>query len=140
MPVYKHILYATDLSEETKEISQKAGKFAELFNARLTLVHAIEPIPAYGYPGITDIESPLIEQAQKDIAKLGKELNVKKEDQRVEFGSVKHQVLRIAKECGADLILVGSHGRHGLSALLGSSASAIVQGADCDVFVIRFKE
>lgn len=140
MPVYNHILYATDLSEETNEIAEKAGKFSQLFDAKLTLIHAIEPIPAYGYPGITDIESPLIEQAKTDLEALGKKLNVSTEDQRVEFGSVKHQVLRTAKECDVDLILVGSHGRHGLSALLGSSASAIVQGADCDVFVIRFKE
>ena len=137
MPVYKHILYATDLSDITGAIAEKAAKFAELFSAKLTLIHTIEPLPAYGYPGITDLESPLIEQAKTDLAALGEKLNVKLEDQRVEFGSIKRQVLAVAKELGIDLILVGSHGHHGLSKLLGSNASAIVQGAHCDVFVIR---
>lgn len=140
MPVYNHILYATDLSEETQQLAEKVDAFTQLFDAKLTLIHTIEPIPAYGYPGITDIESPLIEQAKNDLEVMAKKLNVKTVDQRVEFGSVKHQVLRVAEELNVDLILVGSHGRHGLSTLLGSNASAIVQGADCDVIVIRFKE
>jgi universal stress protein A len=56
---------------------------------------------------------------------------------KIEFGSVKNEVLRVAEEIGADLIVIGSHGRHGLSRLLGSSTSGIVQGAECDVLTIR---
>lgn len=137
MSAYKHLLLAADLSENSQAAIDKAVELAETFGARLTLVHCIEPIPAYGYPGFADLESPIIEQAKKEMAKLGKTLNVPESDQRIEFGSVKAQVLKVAEELSVDAIIIGSHGRHGLARLLGSSANAIVHGADCDVITVR---
>lgn len=140
MASYSHILYATDLSESSKEANAKVVELAKANGARLTLVHIIEPIPAYGYPGFADLESPVIDQAKQELAKLGQEINVPEQDQHIEFGSVKTQVLHIADDLKVDLIVIGSHGRHGLSRLLGSSAHAIVHGANCDVLTVRCSE
>lgn len=46
---------------------------------------------------------------------------------------------RLAKEQRCDLIVVGSHGRHGLALLLGSTANDILHGAPCDVLAVRLK-
>lgn len=137
MPKYHHILLAVDLSDDSDKLVDRAVELAQLFSARLTLIHTIEPLPAYGYPGISGLESPVIDHAKQQMLELGKSHKIDENNVRVEFGSVKTQILRVAKELNVDLILVGSHGRHGLSKLLGSSASAIVHGADCDVFVLR---
>ncbi|WP_313899138.1 universal stress protein [Leclercia adecarboxylata] len=47
---------------------------------------------------------------------------------------------RLAKKQGCDLIVVGSHGRHGLALLLGSTANDILHGAPCDVLAVRLKK
>ncbi len=137
MALYSTILHATDLSKSSYSVAEKAAELAKSFGAELTLIHTIEPIPAYGFPGVTELESPLIEQAKTEIQKLGALIGVDEAHQKIEFGSVKAQVIAMADTIKADLIIVGSHGHHGLSRLLGSSASAIVHGASLDVFVIR---
>lgn len=133
----KHILLATDLSQANRIAANKAKELAELYNAKLTLAYIAEPLYAYESPEVIKLEGSIMQEIKKEMAKLGKELKVPSPDQRIEIGSVKTQLLELAEELGADLIVVGSHGRHGLSRLLGSSASAIVHGAKCDVFVVR---
>lgn len=138
--MYQHILLATDLTETCSVVNKKAKQLADQQGAKLTLIHTIEPIPAYGYPGVTDLESPLIDAAKKSLTELAHTMGLAEGACRVEFGSVKVQVLKVADELAVDLIIIGSHGRHGLSRLLGSSAGGIVHGAKCDVLTIRCTE
>lgn len=49
-------------------------------------------------------------------------------------------ILEQAKKLHTDLIVMGSHGRHGISLLLGSTANGVIHHAQCDVFVVRVKE
>lgn len=139
MSKYKHILLATDLHDENMKATEKALAAAEQNGARLTVVHVVEPLPAYamGYFGSVNIEKELVDEAVKQLAELGEKINVPTQDQRVEIGSVKIAVLNLAKELDVDLLVVGSHGRHGLEKLLGSTASGILHGAKCDVLIIR---
>ena len=55
----------------------------------------------------------------------------------LEFGSIKNEVLKVAQENDIDLIVTGSHGKHGLALLLGSTADAILHGAKCDILIVR---
>ena len=140
--MYKHILFASDLSEETDFVVEKVQKLCQLTKAKLSLVHVVEPLPGYSYAylGIEDIEGQLITEARVAIEKLGDKLNVKKGDQFVEVGPTKTKILKVADETKTDLIICGSHGRHGLSLLLGSTANAILHGAKCDVLTVRLPE
>ena len=140
MSEYQHILVATDLSNASFVPEKKARDLADKYGSKLSLVHTIEPIPAYGYPGLVDLESPFIDDAKNEMAKVGKKLNVPEDCQHVEFGAVKSQILKVAEELNVDLIIIGSHGRHGLNRLLGSGASGIIHGAHCDVLVVRYSE
>lgn len=142
MIMYKHILYATDLTEDTQFIIDKVKKICEYTKARLSLIHVVEPLPGYSYAylGIEDIEGQLIQEARQSIAKLAEVLQIQPEGQHIEVGPTKIKILKIADDINADLIVCGSHGRHGLSLLLGSTANAILHGAKCDVLTIRLPE
>jgi len=140
--MYKHILFASDLTNETDFILTKVRGMRGYTGARLSLIHVVEPLPGYSYAylGVEDIEGQLIEEAKGAISKLGKELSVDIKDQWIEVGPTKSKILTVAENIGADLIICGSHGRHGLSLLLGSTANAILHGAKCDVLTVRLPE
>jgi universal stress protein A len=62
-------------------------------------------------------------------------------DQRhLAYGQPRQEIHRLAEEQGCDLIVVGSHGRHGLALLLGSTANDVLHGAPCDVLAVRLKK
>lgn len=140
--MYKHILFATDLTEETEYLIEKVRTVRGYTGATLSLVHVVEPLPGYSYAylGIEDIEGQLITEARQSIEKLAEKMNVNKKDQFIEVGPTKTKILKVADEIHADLIICGSHGRHGLSLLLGSTANAILHGAKCDVLTVRLPE
>jgi len=140
--MYKHILFATDLTDDTDYIISKVSSIRGYTGAELTLVHVVEPMPGYSYAylGIEDIEGQIIDEAKVALGKLGTTLKVDPKNQKVEVGPTKSKILGLADEIGADLIVCGSHGRHGLSLLLGSTANAVLHGAKCDVLVVRLPE
>jgi universal stress protein A len=140
--MYKHILFATDLTDDTDYIIAKVRGIRGYTGAKLSLIHVVEPLPGYSYAylGIEDIEGQLIEESKTALAKLAAELAVDTKDMWVEVGPTKSKILEIAQDVGADLIVCGSHGRHGLSLLLGSTANAILHGAKCDVLTVRLPE
>lgn len=140
--MYNHILFATDLADDTGYIVTKVRALRQLTGAKLSLIHVVEPLPGYSYAylGIEDIEGQLIDEARVVLEKFGDELQVDKKNLWVEVGPTKSKILSVAQEIGADLIVCGSHGRHGLSLLLGSTANAILHGAKCDVLTVRLPE
>lgn len=140
--MYKHILFATDLTDDTEYVIEKVRILQAYCNAKLSLIHVVEPLPGYSYAylGIEDIEGQLLDEAKQTMEKLGERLRVAKEGQFIEVGPTKTKILKVAEDTGTDLIVCGSHGRHGLSLLLGSTANAILHGAKCDVLTVRLPE
>lgn len=139
MPFYRHILLTTDLSVQSKQTAFKALQLAEVYGARITLLHVIEPLPGYamGTMPVIDLEKEMFDQAKMHMMDLAKELVIPETDQKIEIGSVKSCILKIANELNVDLIIMGSHGRHGIEHLLGSTAAAVLSHAKSDVLVVR---
>lgn len=138
--MYKKVLFATDFDEVGVTAAHKAKKIADENQAELILVHVVEPIPAYAYPGFAgfaEVEISIREQAEKELSALADRLKVSEKNKFLEFGATKKEVLRVADENQVDLIVTGSHGKHGLALLLGSTANAILHGAKCDVLIVR---
>ena len=133
--MYKHVLLATDLSEDTHSVAVEAFRQAAASEAKLSMVYVIEPISVYGFPLITDQGIAKVQHVKEAMLKLCDELNISVHDKHTETGSAKNEVLALAEKLGVDLIVVGSHGRHGVSKLLGSTATGIVQGSSCSVLV-----
>ena len=56
------------------------------------------------------------------------------------MGRPETEIHNVAEEIGADLIVVGSHGRHGLALIFGSTANGVLHGATCDVLAVRVRQ
>lgn len=143
--MYRHLILGLDLHPECDlTLVRKAKDLAQLFGAQLTVVHAVEHLNTYGvgqaYPGILNIEEELLSLATKELAKVGEEMNIAQEHLVVQLGSPKIVLFHQVQVKNADLIVVGSHGRHGLGLLLGSTANAVLHNSNCDVLALRIRD
>lgn len=144
MADYRHLLFAVDFSKDTPLLLLRAADVAQRYGAQLSLVHVVEPViidPSYDvFPAVPlDIEQDLVDKASAQLRALGGEYRIEGEHCHVVVGSTKSEILRLAESLGVDLIVVGSHGRHGVALLLGSTANAVLHGASCDVLAVRIK-
>jgi universal stress protein A len=138
------ILAPTDFSEFSKQAVESALTLAQTFGAKLLLLHVVE-LPAYPIEGfVPAIGTTLIEdlerQASLDLAQvLPQSRNTSVEVLRqVVVGNPYSQIIEIAQVEKADLIVMATHGRTGLSHLvMGSVAERVVRTAPCPVLTIR---
>ncbi|TBR41800.1 universal stress protein [Marinomonas agarivorans] len=138
---YKNILLAADLTEENLQVAEKAVRLSKTYQAKLTILHVIESLN-YAYGGdvpidITDIQQQLQAAAKEKMDALSAQLDCEIKDAILTQGGIESELHRVAKEQDIDLIVVGSHGRHGLALLLGSTANGVLHGAPCDVLAVR---
>lgn len=141
---YHKILLALDLSSNTHLLCSKAQEIAKYNQSQLALIHVIEPlIMEYAYDALpmmpVGVEDEMVKRARKELTRIGETLGIPDERCWVELGGTKSEILRIARERSFDLIIIGSHGRHGVELLLGSTANAVLHGAPCDVLAVRVK-
>lgn len=140
------ILCATDFSETSGHALDHAYALAEKHGAALVLMHAWQ-LPAYALPEGAIVANPVyIEQIEKQlqqsldaaVAKLaGSPVKV---SGKLGEGPAHLEVNRIAAEVKADLIVIGTHGRTGLShILLGSTAERVVRTSPVPVLTVRHK-
>ncbi|PVZ20347.1 MULTISPECIES: universal stress protein [unclassified Pseudomonas] len=141
---YQHILVAVDLTDECDPVVKRAASLAEASSTKLSLVHIVEPM-AMAFGGDVPMDLSQLQQQQFDQAKerleklLSKFPNIPRGDAHITYGQPRQEIHELAKKNGIDLIVVGSHGRHGLKLLLGSTSSDVLHGAPCDVLAVRLK-
>ncbi len=141
MSGYRRILLAIDLTEESRQVAACATAIASAFDAELHIIHVIEPLSlAYGGDipmDLSSVQEQIHEQAKSHLAEFANELGVPAERQYLIFGRPESEIHRVAESNAMDLVIVGSHGRHGLALLLGSTANGVLHGANCDVLAVR---
>ena len=141
MGQYNHILLAADFNQESDIVEKRAAALKNTFAANLSIVHVLEPISiAYGgeFPvDLGDLHKELEKQALHQLRDLGSRLGVSEDQQFLEVGITEKEILRVARQSDVDLIVMGSHGRHGLALLLGSTANAVLHHAEIDVLAVR---
>jgi len=145
MSDYRQILVAVDFSDAAVQVCSRARELAVRYGAALTLLHVVEPIivdPIYDVlPAIpVELEAQQVDAARKRLRELGVSWGIGEERCRLESGSTRGEILRVAEEIGSDLLIMGSHGRSGVSRLLGSTTSAVMHAAACDVLAVRIRE
>ncbi|GAA5317229.1 MAG: universal stress protein [Candidatus Pelagadaptatus aseana] len=138
---YTHILVGLDLTDDSEEVLERATALTKDCNAKLTLAHIIEPL-TFAYGGdipvdLTEIQMQLEIQAKETLSSIAKVLAAEVAGQHVIIGQPVDEMHQLAEQIGADLIIVGSHGRKGLALLLGSTANGVIHGAKCDVLAVR---
>jgi universal stress protein A len=141
MANYRHILLVVDLTENSLAIGRKAQALAAALGAEVELLHVVEFVPVEPMgetlmPSV-QMEDELIDRAEQRLAALAAELGLSGAACRVESGSVKSEIVRVARECHADLIILGSRERHGLSILVNLTEDTVLHAAPCDVLAMR---
>jgi universal stress protein A len=139
------VLVPTDLSDDAERAFEYGAELAALYRAPLLLVHVYatpllysteEPILAAPPPDIDDVRATLDSSLQA-LAARARTLGVPDVSIAVTGGDAWREIVRVAKERDCDLIVMGTHGRTGLSHLvLGSVAEKVVQHASCPVLTI----
>lgn len=138
----KTILVPVDFSDVSSRVVETAAQLAEAFGSRVILVHVAEPEPQFvGYdPGPLSVRVAVAGDIHADRRRLEalKEKFGKAEVLALQVqGAIPDEVLRLAREHGATLIVMGSHGHGALYHLLaGSVTSAILKEAGCPVMVV----
>jgi universal stress protein A len=143
MDDYQHILLAIDYSEHGGSVAQKAKALAETYQATLSVIHILDdiPMPDTGYGTIIPLNQDsgyeLLEAEKAKLKQIGEQLGLTEANCWMVWGTPKQEIALFAKREHIDLIVVGSHGRHGLSLLLGSTANSVLHDAKCDVMAVR---
>ena len=141
MGLYSHILLGLDLSEDSDLVAAKGANLAKQNNATLSVVHVIEPL-SFAYGGdipmdFSSVQEEIYKQAENQMRKLGTKWDIPEARQHIVIGRPESEIHKLAHDLGADLVMVGSHGRHGLALVFGSTANGVLHGANCDVLAVR---
>jgi universal stress protein A len=141
MTVYRRVLLVVDLSEDSLLIGRRAQAVATAMGAEIDLLHVVEYVPVEPMgetlmPAV-QIEDELLDRAKQRLITLGTQIGVPAAACRVEAGNVKSEIVRIARELHADLIVLGSRERHGLSILVNFTEDTVLHASPCDVLAVR---
>ena len=141
MSTYRRILLVVDLHEDSTVVGRRACALAATLGSEIELLHVVEFVPVEPMgetimPAV-QIENELLTRATAQLRTLATELGIPNALGHVEAGNVKSEIVRVARERHADLIVLGSRERHGLSILVNLTEDTVLHAAPCDVLAIR---
>lgn len=141
--MFEQIFVPTDFSTHADAALAIAVGIAEKFRSRIVLVHACEP-PTYAYMGLmtttVDLVTPLHDAAREALASSLADLRARyaNADSLLLFGVVAVELLAAIEKRKPDLVVMGTHGRTGMShLLLGSVAERLVRTAPVPVLTVK---
>jgi universal stress protein A len=142
MQLYRKILAVLDLSDDGVRVGARALELAAASGgAEVTLLHVVEYMPVEPLsdsllPAI-QIESELLENARERLQSMASGLRTPAPPWQVTSGNVKAEIVRVARDGAFDLIVIGSHQRHGLSSLVNLTEDTVLHNAPCDLLAVR---
>jgi nucleotide-binding universal stress UspA family protein len=143
--MYKRVLVPLDGSPVAESIISFILDIAGPLDMEVILFRAVEPIPPPAMEAYVDAETVELRStdAQEYLAAIAAELRSKavRVDSRVRWGHAADEIVATARETGADLIAMSTHGRSGLGRVIfGSVAQAVLRQAETPVFLMRATE
>jgi nucleotide-binding universal stress UspA family protein len=141
MAAFQHVLVTTDFSPISSRAVEVACELACDLGARLTVLHVCE-VPGYSQTGpiAYDLVTPVVAEAQARLDELlvSARRRCPTAGSLVKVGTASDAVLSVAGEIGADLVVLGTHGRRGFRhAILGSVAETVVRLCPVPVLTVR---
>lgn len=143
----QHILVPVDFSQCSLQALRYAVAFARQFKASITLLYVVQQYYLPGdFTGGLDyaaLEKEIEENSARELERIATKNVGKKAPWKVllRMGRPVDQIIRIADEINADLIIIATHGRTGLKhVVLGSTAENVVRHAPCPVLTVRVNE
>lgn len=147
MSDYSHILAAVDFSQAAEHVLIKAREIARRNKAKLSLLHVVEYLPPIdsGFDPMLASnwmldEDVLFDQARQSLEKLSDRFKLSNAELEVRLGTPKKEITSYAEEHQCDLVVISSHGRHGLNILLGSTANAVLHAMPCDILTVKVEQ
>jgi len=142
MAAYRKILVLLDLSDDSERVAMAGRDMAAYSNADVVFLHVVEFVPVEPMgeslmPPSVQIEEDLMQRSGAKLKELAARLRLPRATTRVEAGNTKAEILRVAEEESADLIVLGSRERHGLAILVNFTEDTILHAAHCDVLAVR---
>ena len=140
---YKKILVLLDLSDDSEQVAIAARDLVEHSNASMLALHVVEFVPVEplgeSLMPTAQIEDELVKRSREKLDAFIARLALPRATGRVESGNTKAEILRVAEEEKADLIVLGSRERHGLAILVNFTEDTVLHAAHCDVLAVRLK-
>jgi nucleotide-binding universal stress UspA family protein len=149
MPAIQRILHPTDYSPASGAAFRKAVELAKALRGEVLLVHILSPVVVPVMSGEMYIPPATYDNLQRDaravalrhldrLAARAKQAGVRVSKRLIEGLPVAERIVRAARALRADVIVMGTHGRTGITrAVLGSVASRVVATASCPVLTVR---
>lgn len=142
---YKKILVAVDTTNEAEDVIKAAREIADEKNSAISIITVIRPMTDFYvnlYSTLEDsagigIDSQAVERATAWLSGLVKRYDIDESAVTVIIGTPAVEIRRLAEKLDVGLIVIGTHGRHGLGLMLGSTANAVLHGAPCDVLAVK---
>jgi universal stress protein A len=147
MALYRSILIAVDLSENSDAIARHGHAMARVLGADVRLIHVVPPLPVAAtippepvVPAIVQTDAELLDTARERMMRLSADLDLPAAHTAVAVGEVHREIVRAARENATDLIVLGSHERHGASLLAHFTVEdKLLHRAPCDVLAVRVR-
>jgi universal stress protein A len=143
MGSYQRVLCAVDLTDDSRAVAAKAMALASAWQAEVRLLHVVEFVPiepmSDSLVPVVQIDDRAIDRAREQLRQLASNSGLSPDSAVVVSGSVKAELLRQAREWHAELIVLGSRERHGLSILVNLTEDTVLHGACCDVLAVRVR-
>jgi universal stress protein A len=142
---YTHILLAVDFTASADQLVIKARDIAQRNNAKLSLLHVVEYLPPIDYVNDTISsywvinDNEMLEYAKQSLEELSKKHKLANVELTAQFGTPKREISQYVKDHQCDLVVLGSHGRHGINLLLGSTANAVLNAMPCDILTVKIE-
>lgn len=140
---YRTILAAVDLSDDSHQVVARAMTLARAQGAELTLLHVIKVATASsgssnaaGAPA-APLTDELEASARKRFDALSERFHLGDVHQVIRIGALREEIVALAHERCADLIVLGSRERHGLALILNLTEDTVLHAAPCDVLAVR---
>ncbi len=124
---YERLLVVLDLTDESSQVLTHAQKVSEATGAAIEVCHVLKNRQN------EDAETQALDALRGFVSGY----NVAEDALLVTHGHTAAEIHRLADERGADLVVVGTHGKHGAELVTGSSANAVLHGANCDELAVR---
>jgi nucleotide-binding universal stress UspA family protein len=144
MNEFKTIILTTDFSETSRKAAAPAAAIAKTYGAKILLVHVTSSVPPalWEYPGL-DVRALEERQLESDRAQLLRFASVnlpgaKDVEPVALLGDAHVEIVKLAKDCGVDLIVMATHGRGFMAhAMMGSTTERVLRTSPCPVLAVR---
>jgi nucleotide-binding universal stress UspA family protein len=136
---FDNILFATDFSRQSNVALPFALSIAHKYGSKIFVVHVLAPPPLGNFPTIEvqALAAQALREAHEFVKELGRRLGAIPHEAQLRKGDIWDELSAIAQEKNVDLVVLGTHGRAGVSKLLmGSVAERIFRQSTCPVLTV----